>query len=100
MRSVPVLVALGVSLWAQTAPVRSCKSGTAGRVNQFGRGRRPRVPGGRDDSHPPAGDRVKIYVALPITVWNGRFQGTGGGGFRAAILDRSLNPPAKAMLPR
>jgi hypothetical protein len=32
-------------------------------------------------THPPANDRVKIFLALPMTGWNGRFQGTGGGGF-------------------
>jgi feruloyl esterase len=32
-------------------------------------------------THPPAGDRVKIFVGLPLTGWNGRFQGVGGGGF-------------------
>ena len=32
-------------------------------------------------THPPAGDRVKVWVGLPLTNWNGRFQGTGGGGF-------------------
>ena len=32
-------------------------------------------------THPPAGDHVKIFLALPMSGWNGRFQGTGGGGF-------------------
>jgi feruloyl esterase len=32
-------------------------------------------------THPPAGDRVRIFVELPVTQWNGRFLGTGGGGF-------------------
>jgi len=32
-------------------------------------------------THPPAQDRVKIWIGLPLTDWNGRFQGTGGGGF-------------------
>ena len=32
-------------------------------------------------THPPARDRVKVWVGLPLTNWNGRFQGTGGGGF-------------------
>lgn len=31
-------------------------------------------------NHPPAKDSVKIWVALPIATWNGRFRGTGGGG--------------------
>jgi hypothetical protein len=32
-------------------------------------------------THPPAGDRVRIWIGLPLTNWNGRFQGNGGGGF-------------------
>jgi len=32
-------------------------------------------------THPPAGDRVKVWVALPMKNWNGRFRGNGGGGF-------------------
>src|SRR5580692_5828711 len=32
-------------------------------------------------THPPAGDRVRIFVGLPLTGWNGRFEGVGGGGF-------------------
>ena len=32
-------------------------------------------------SHPPANDRVKVFIALPMQGWNGRFRGNGGGGF-------------------
>ena len=32
-------------------------------------------------THPPAGDRVRIFLAFPMNDWNGRFQGVGGGGF-------------------
>ncbi len=32
-------------------------------------------------THPPAKDRVTVWVALPLKNWNGRFQGNGGGGF-------------------
>src|SRR5262249_31994719 len=32
-------------------------------------------------THPPNGDKVKIWVGIPTSNWNGRFQGTGGGGF-------------------
>lgn len=32
-------------------------------------------------THPPAADRVMVFVALPQKSWNGRFRGTGGGGF-------------------
>src|SRR3954471_1289064 len=32
-------------------------------------------------THPPTGCRVKVFIALPTKGWNGRFQGTGGGGY-------------------
>lgn len=32
-------------------------------------------------THPPAGDKVTIWLAIPTSNWNGRFLGTGGGGF-------------------
>src|SRR6266849_3008007 len=32
-------------------------------------------------THPPSRDRVKVFIALPMKGWNGRFLGTGGGGF-------------------
>src|SRR5215213_8678962 len=32
-------------------------------------------------THPPSGDRVKVFIGLPVTNWNGRFRGNGGGGF-------------------
>lgn len=32
-------------------------------------------------THPPTGDKVKIWIGIPTENWNGRFLGTGGGGF-------------------
>lgn len=32
-------------------------------------------------THPPMGDEVRIWVAIPTSNWNGRFMGVGGGGF-------------------
>jgi hypothetical protein len=32
-------------------------------------------------TNPPAGDRIRVWVGLPVKGWNGRFQGVGGGGF-------------------
>jgi feruloyl esterase len=32
-------------------------------------------------THPRAADHVKIFLALPMRGWNGRFLGTGGSGF-------------------
>ena len=29
-------------------------------------------------THPPAGDTVRIWIAIPLVNWNGRFLGTGG----------------------
>ena len=46
-------------------------------------------------THPPAGDRVRIWVALPIDKWNGRFQGMGGGGMSGGN-EMSVRAPAAA----
>lgn len=32
-------------------------------------------------TNPPANDQIRVGVWLPTENWNGRFQGTGGGGF-------------------
>jgi feruloyl esterase len=32
-------------------------------------------------THPPIGDKVRIWIAIPTSNWNGRFLGNGGGGF-------------------
>jgi hypothetical protein len=32
-------------------------------------------------TNPPSGDQINIEVCMPSMGWNGRFQGTGGGGF-------------------
>ncbi len=32
-------------------------------------------------THPPMGDKVKIWIGIPTSNWNGRFIGIGGGGF-------------------
>lgn len=32
-------------------------------------------------THPPMGDKIKIWLAIPTSNWNGRFLGNGGGGF-------------------
>src|SRR5688500_17449127 len=46
-------------------------------------------------THPPAGDRVRIWIALPIAGWNGRFQGVGGGGLSGGSPN-SLRTPSAA----
>jgi feruloyl esterase len=44
-------------------------------------------------THPPAGDKVRIWIAIPLANWNGRFMGTGGGGFSGGNAG-GVNPPA------
>jgi feruloyl esterase len=44
-------------------------------------------------THPPAGDKVRIWIAIPTTDWNGRFLGTGGGGFTGGSAN-AVNQPA------
>jgi hypothetical protein len=43
-------------------------------------------------THPPAADRIQVFIALPVKGWNGRFLGTGGGGW-AGGSPRSLAGP-------
>lgn len=43
-------------------------------------------------THPPANDRVKVWIAMPVKNWNGRFMGNGGGGFSGGNPG-SLNGP-------
>jgi feruloyl esterase len=43
-------------------------------------------------THPPAGDKVRIFVGLPLANWNGRFQGVGGGGFMGGSPMGVLSP--------
>ena len=42
-------------------------------------------------THPPAGDKVRIWIAIPTSNWNGRFLGTGGGGFAGGEATASIN---------
>ena len=44
-------------------------------------------------THPPADDKVRIWVAIPTANWNGRFLGTGGGGFVGGSQN-GVNGPA------
>jgi feruloyl esterase len=46
-------------------------------------------------THPPRGDRVRIWIAIPMSDWNGRFLGTGGGGFLGGS-QAGVNQPVAA----
>jgi tannase/feruloyl esterase len=43
-------------------------------------------------AHPGAGDHVRVAVWLPTSGWNGRYEGTGGGGYAAGQFDVALAP--------
>ena len=43
-------------------------------------------------THPPAGDQIKVFVALPMEGWNGRFQATGGGGYAGGSANNISRP--------
>ena len=43
-------------------------------------------------THPPAGDKIRIWFAIPASNWNGRFLGVGGGGFAGGSL-QGVNQP-------
>jgi pimeloyl-ACP methyl ester carboxylesterase len=46
-------------------------------------------------THPPARDRVTVWIALPTRNWNGRFLGTGGGGFVGGAVTSLRGPAAQ-----
>ncbi len=46
-------------------------------------------------THPPSGDRVKVFIDLPATNWNGRFRGNGGGGFSGGSAGSLRGPVAQ-----
>ena len=82
------------------APVRSCESlaslelpGTtvdSASVEQGKSGPVCRVTA--TVTHPPAGDRIKVFVALPMQGWNGRYQATGGGGYAGGSPNNITQP--------
>lgn len=46
-------------------------------------------------THPPHIDKVVVNVALPLTDWNGRFTGLGGGGFTGGTVYSLYLPSAQ-----
>ncbi len=45
-------------------------------------------------THPPAGDKVRIWIGIPTANWNGRFLGIGGGGFAGGQANGVNQPVA------
>jgi hypothetical protein len=46
-------------------------------------------------THPPTGDKVRIWIGIPTSNWNGRFMGTGGGGFSGGSAGGINQPVAQ-----
>jgi hypothetical protein len=46
-------------------------------------------------THPPSDDRVKVFIGLPVTNWNGRFRGNGGGGYSGGSAGSLRGPVAQ-----
>ncbi|MCI0747809.1 MAG: tannase/feruloyl esterase family alpha/beta hydrolase [Verrucomicrobia subdivision 3 bacterium] len=46
-------------------------------------------------THPPSGDRVRVFIGLPVTNWNGRFRGNGGGGYSGGSAGSLRGPVAQ-----
>jgi feruloyl esterase len=46
-------------------------------------------------THPPAGDRIRVWIGLPTSSWNGRFEGVGGGGFSGGNPNGITGPVAQ-----
>jgi hypothetical protein len=45
--------------------------------------------------HAPAHNPIKVFIALPINAWNGRFRGTGGGGYAGGSIGNLDIPVTK-----
>src|SRR5687768_7334745 len=46
-------------------------------------------------THPPSRERVKVFIGLPVTNWNGRFRGNGGGGYSGGSASSLRGPVAQ-----
>jgi len=45
--------------------------------------------------HSPADNPIKVFIALPMRGWNGRFRGTGGGGYSGGSASNLDGPVSK-----
>ena len=90
MRVTMLILMAAITAAAQT-PVRSCESLTsvilpnttieAAALQPAANGRPEFCHVTAVLTHPPAGDRIHVWIGLPTNGWNGRFEGVGGGGF-------------------
>jgi hypothetical protein len=104
LAQVPTPLAEHKPLYPGVEPTRSCESLTAvsladttidAAVVDAGDERTPascRVTA--TVTHPPANDKVKIFIGLPMKGWNGRFQGVGGAGFSGGSPNGVRQPVA------
>src|SRR5215470_920834 len=103
-RTIPVLLLMWTAASAQS-PVRSCESLTAvalpnttieaAAVEPAANNRPSFCRVTAVTTHPPAGDRVRIWIGLPTSGWNSRFEGLGGGGFSGGNPNAVAGPVAQ-----
>jgi feruloyl esterase len=100
-------ILMGALAWAAAAqtPVRTCESlaSVALPDTTIESAAVQPAAGGRPEfcrvtavvTHPPAGDRIRIWIGLPAGDWNGRFQGVGGGGFSGGGANSIAGPASQ-----
>ena len=97
MRMAILLVAVVMTAPAQS-PVRPCESLASVSLPNTTVESAAVVQGGcrvtAVVTHPPAGDRVRVWIGLPMSGWNGRFEGMGGGGFSGGNANAIARPVA------
>lgn len=104
MRETILLLTLAAAAAGQ-APVRSCASLVSvplpdGTIESAAI---EPAAGGRPEfcrvtatlTHAPAGDQIRVWIGLPTSGWNGRFEGVGGGGFSGGNPNGVVGPVAQ-----